>query len=144
MKKVLIIISIIVAAFVVRLIFLGINSQEQTPKVGLSAGKLRHCPQKPNCVSSQEDGDHFIEPIKTTLSMEEIKKRILELERARLESEGDNYAHLTFKSQLFGFLDDVELYKKGDTLHIRSASRVGYSDMDANRKRVKLIKNLLK
>ncbi len=104
------------------LCFLGIKSQETSPTIGLQAGKLAPCPQKPNCVSSQEEGDHFVKPITTDLSMEEIKKRVLELERARLESEGDDYAHLTFKSQIFGFLDDVELIKEGETLHIRSAS----------------------
>lgn len=143
MKKAVIILLILIVAIAVRFIFLAIKSQDMDPGLGLKAGKLSPCPQKPNCVSSQEEGDHYTSPIETELSMEEIKKRVLGLDRARLESEGDDYAHITFKSKLFGFLDDVELVKEGNIVHIRSASRVGYSDMDANRQRVEMIRKLL-
>ncbi|PZO25782.1 MAG: DUF1499 domain-containing protein, partial [Betaproteobacteria bacterium] len=45
----------------------------------------------------------------------------------------------------FGFVDDVEfrIDQGSGLLHVRSASRVGYSDLDANRKRVEQIRVLL-
>jgi len=51
-----------------------------------------------------------------------------------------------FTSALFRFVDDVEFYfmkKQADTtiIHIRSASRIGYSDLGVNRKRIEKIRN---
>lgn len=142
-KKLFIALVVVLAVFTARMAFLAMSSRDMTPTLGLSGEELTYCPQKPNCVSSQEEGDHFVEPIRSELTIEEAKTRLLELPRARLEKEGDNYLHLTFKSKLFGFLDDVELAKRGDVFHIRSASRVGYSDMDSNRERVELIRTIL-
>lgn len=55
------------------------------------------------------------------------------------------YAHFEVKSDLVGYIDDVEFYlPEGDSvIHIRSASRLGYSDFAINRDRVRQIKNLL-
>lgn len=47
-----------------------------------------------------------------------------------------------FESKLMGFVDDVEFYfqPKGDTVEYRSASRLGESDFDVNRKRIRQIR----
>jgi uncharacterized protein (DUF1499 family) len=49
-----------------------------------------------------------------------------------------------FTTRLFRFKDDVEFYIDADEgqVHFRSASRVGYSDMGANRKRYQAFKEL--
>jgi uncharacterized protein (DUF1499 family) len=59
-----------------------------------------------------------------------------------LERDLPAYMHFTFTSALFGFVDDVEfLFDEGKkTIHFRSASRVGHSDIGANRKRMNIIK----
>jgi len=43
---------------------------------------------------------------------------------------------------LFGFVDDLEIRIDAEVsvIHLRSASRVGKSDLGANRKRVEMIK----
>ena len=59
--------------------------------------------------------------------------------------EKDNYFAATYHSGVFGFVDDLEVRIDEATkqIHIRSASRVGYSDMGANMKRVRsLVKRL--
>ncbi|MEQ8662522.1 MAG: DUF1499 domain-containing protein, partial [Gammaproteobacteria bacterium] len=56
----------------------------------------------------------------------------------------DTYLHATFRSALFGFVDDVELRLDGDALHWRSASRVGYSDLGANRRRLEALRGRIK
>lgn len=132
------------ALFLGRMFYLASQSQGMSVKLGVEEGKLTYCPQKPNCVSSQEEGDHYTPPIKSSLGLREAKQRVLGLPNARLEEEGENYLHVTFKSDLFGFLDDVELYKTNGLYHVRSASRVGYSDMEANRERVERLRLLLK
>ena len=49
-----------------------------------------------------------------------------------------------FRIAVFGFKDDVEMFVEStdnqkSMLHIKSASRVGYSDLGVNRRRVKRI-----
>ena len=39
-----------------------------------------------------------------------------------------------------GFVDDVEFYCDGTAIQVRSASRLGYSDLGVNRKRVEAIR----
>ncbi len=38
------------------------------------------------------------------------------------------------------FVDDVELYCDGKVIRVRSSSRLGYSDLGVNRKRVEAIR----
>jgi uncharacterized protein (DUF1499 family) len=42
-----------------------------------------------------------------------------------------------------GYVDDVEFRKAADGVHVRSASRVGYGDMGANKKRVEALRAAL-
>jgi len=62
-----------------------------------------------------------------------------------ITSESDDYISATFTSSLFKFVDDVELRPGDDgVVHIRSASRVGYSDRGANKKRIAAIRSKMK
>ena len=56
-----------------------------------------------------------------------------------------DYLHFEFRSRLFGFVDDVECVWNAERsqIEIRSASRVGSSDLGANRKRVEAIRREL-
>ncbi len=141
------IIAIAIIAFGVRLSVLGNQSQKMNPELGVQDGKLQKCPNKPNCVVSfyPDDKEHYLAPIKTEQSLDEIKKTILKSDLDwKITQEGENYIHYNFKSSLMGFVDDIELYKSEDLLHFRSASRVGYSDLGANKKRILKLKDILK
>ena len=65
-------------------------------------------------------------------------QRILEDMGGVVESVQGNYMAATFRSPIFRFVDDFELRidPASNLLHVRSASRVGTSDMGVNRKRV--------
>ena len=71
-----------------------------------------------------------------------IEYTIKTFPRARVVERTDNYLRAEFTSALFRFVDDVEcvVEKKengdGVRIHFRSASRVGYSDLGVNRKRM--------
>jgi uncharacterized protein (DUF1499 family) len=54
----------------------------------------------------------------------------------------NGYLAATFQSPLFRFVDDVELRldRPSGVIHIRSASRVGRSDLGKNRERVEAIR----
>lgn len=124
------------------------------PDLGVENGKLKQCPSTPNCVNSQaKDKKHFIEPIFITATPLEAKNYILkilnELKQSKIVVVEDDYIRAEFASKIFRFIDDVEFYfpdKKSKELliHVRSASRVGYSDLGVNRKRIEQIRSKLK
>jgi uncharacterized protein (DUF1499 family) len=122
---------------------LAFSNQEILPTM-----KLKQCPNSPNCVSSQSDSEtHQISPLSYQSSAEEalqqIKKTILDFPRTTLIEEKDQYLHVEFKSLIFRFVDDVEIIVDDSekVIHLRSASRAGYSDLGTNRRRIEEIKN---
>lgn len=107
-------------------------------------GHLSSCPGSPNCVSSEE-GD--VEPLSFSGAPEAAWKNVrltLDHMGGKVEREEGNYLAATFKSTLFRFVDDMEfrMVPEQRIIHIRSASRVGYSDMGVNRKRVEKFRTL--
>ena len=59
------------------------------------------------------------------------------------KSTSDGYVHAEARSWLFRFVDDVEfLYDaQQHVVHVRSASRVGYSDLGVNRSRIESLRH---
>ena len=53
-----------------------------------------------------------------------------------------DYLYAEYTSALLGFVDDVEFFfpPGGHLIHVRSASRLGYSDLGANRRRIEAIR----
>lgn len=110
--------------------------------LGVKDGKLAACPGTPNCVNSQsEDPQSKIAPL-PAVSMAEIKKVVEGMERTTIIEETDNYLYAEFKSSLMGYVDDVEFYldSAANLVQVRSASRLGKSDLGVNRKRVEEIR----
>ena len=110
--------------------------------LGINSGKLAPCPDTPNCVSSQsDDSEHSIKPL-PFVAIAEIKKVVENMERTTIIEENENYLYAEFKSKLMGFVDDVEFYldPQEELIHVRSASRIGESDLGANRRRVERIR----
>ncbi len=115
---------------------------------GLHDGKLAPCPASPNCVSSQStDREHAIDPLRYTGSlagtMADLTKIITGMPRARVVTGTENYLHVEFTSAIFRFVDDVEFFidEGSSVIHVRSASRLGHSDLGVNRKRIEAIQN---
>jgi len=112
--------------------------------------QLRPCPSSPNCVSTlAEDERHAIAPIRYRKSRAEVKEALKEviqsLRRIKLVEEDESYLRYEFTSLLFRFVDDVEFLfdDKAKTIHFRSASRTGYSDLGANRRRMEEVRSLI-
>lgn len=115
--------------------------------IGVNSGKLAPCPNSPNCVSSQsQDIQHKIEPLTyksaPQQAMANLKTVIQNMERTKIISETDNYLYTEFTSKLMGYVDDVEFYldPTANIIHVRSASRLGKSDLGVNRQRVETIR----
>ncbi len=113
--------------------------------LGVKDGKLAPCPGTPNCVSSQsEDLQSKIDPL-PSISIADLKTIVANMERTAIIEETDNYLYAEFTSKLMGYVDDVEFYLDSDAnvVHVRSASRLGQSDLGVNRKRIEEIRSQL-
>jgi uncharacterized protein (DUF1499 family) len=124
----------------------GILTGTRPSNLGVSAGRLAPCPATPNCVGSQDlDLAHRIAAIPYSGSAEQaistLKQAINALPRTKILSETENYLYVEFTSNLLGFVDDVELYADGaGAIQVRSASRLGESDLGVNAKRLESLR----
>ncbi len=114
---------------------------------GVRNGRLAPCPERPNCVSSQTTSErHRIDPLPLTGGPEDaigrLARVVQSMPRARVVARSANYLHAAFASRLLGFVDDVEFLvdEAEGVVHVRSASRLGYSDLGKNRERVEAIR----
>lgn len=75
--------------------------------------------------------------------MQRLIQVIRGMKRARITTVRERYLHAEFTSLIFRFVDDVEflLEEETHTIHLRSASRVGASDLGVNRRRVEAIRS---
>lgn len=119
----------------------------------MESSRITGCPASPNCVSSlAKDQGHHIRPMPVDVGPDEafeILKRALATEpRVRIVEERKDqwYLHVEATSLIFRFVDDLEfqLDPAEKLLHVRSASRVGYSDFGVNRRRVERLRDALK
>ena len=148
MEKFLIIIASIALFVIIVFFILGYRSNSGAA-YGLIEGRLKQCPDKPNCVSSEvlSDAEHYIAPLvysadQAAQVLPRLKTIIGEM-GGSVQVEKADYLAATFTSALFRFVDDLELRidTEQKTIHLRSASRVGYGDGGVNRKRVERLKN---
>ncbi|WP_295620630.1 DUF1499 domain-containing protein [Chamaesiphon sp. GL140_3_metabinner_50] len=120
--------------------------------IGVNNGKLAACASTPNCVSSGtpiSDSEHAIValPLSGDLptSMAKLKQTIQAMPRTKVVKETNNYLYVEFTSNLMRFVDDVEFYldDRSQTIQVRSASRLGESDLGVNRQRIEEIRTKL-
>ena len=121
--------------------------------VGVTGGRLLDCPPTPNCVCSQaeaSDERHAVAPLAFEGEPEAAFERLLALaveeDAAELVAREGDWAHLVYRTRLLRFADDVEflLDRGARVIHVRSASRVGHSDLGANRARVESLRRRLR
>jgi uncharacterized protein (DUF1499 family) len=107
---------------------------------------LAPCPDSFNCVSTKStDPDRAMLPLPYVGTREKSHERLIlvlhGMKRCTIITADPGYIHAEFRSALFGFVDDVNFIFDNDErlVHFRSASRKGYYDFGANRKRMKEI-----
>ncbi|MGA7932036.1 MAG: DUF1499 domain-containing protein [Kovacikia sp.] len=126
-------------------------SGQRPTNLGVTNGRLAPCPGTPNCVCSHDrEGQSAIAPLTYSSTQTEAKSALKQIiqsqERTTLITETDNYLYVEFASNLMGFVDDVEFFFEPavNLIQVRSASRLGKSDLGVNRKRVELIREKLR
>jgi uncharacterized protein (DUF1499 family) len=142
-------ISLLIALLVIlAMLFTILSCTSSPPKVQLVDGKLRPCPNSPNCVSSEGDrASSRVEPLTFQDSPEKAWDNLRETLRemgGKIQEEHDGFLWATFTSRVFRFVDDVEfrMVSTDGMIHVRSGSRVGYSDLGVNRRRVEKLRSL--
>ncbi len=122
------------------------------PELGLTGeGRLTPCGSAPNCVSSDATGDlHGIEPLTVGADPQAEWKELL----AYLESQPSykivvrepGYLRAEARTRIFRFVDDVEFHlRPGEgQIAMRSASRLGHSDLGKNRRRLEAVRQALR
>jgi uncharacterized protein (DUF1499 family) len=143
--KLVLLLTLAVAVFVI------VFKNTRTPDtVGIHQGRLSPLPSTPNAVSSQtDDRTRQVAPLPFSGSLEQTRTAMLEAIRSypgtvRIETETPFYIHCVFTTDVLRFRDDVEFLLDGQNrlIHFRSASRVGYSDLGANRRRYETLAGL--
>ena len=106
---------------------------------------LPPCPSSPNCVSSQADDRHRIEPFRITGdagdAFEKLRKILSKRSDTKLINVDNTTIRVEFRTTL-GFMDDglFVLDASRGLIQIRSAARTGYWDLGKNRRRMEEIR----
>ena len=136
---------------------LGLLRGKASADLGVKQGKLKGLSSTPNCVSSQAHlyADHpqrlysSIEPLAlrgdgaaTIAKLETIVQRTA---NATLIESTPDYVYAQYTTSLMKYVDDVEFWfdPVGSNIAVRSASRLGQRDFDANRKRIEAVRAAL-
>ncbi len=129
---------------------MGLFSGTRPDNLGVHDGRLAPPKRTPNNVNSQidkhADARHFIEPLRYSGDARKawaaLRRVINSMPRAKVVQSGPNYLYAEFTSKLMGFVDDTEFYldEKAGVIHVRSASRLGRSDLGVNRARIEAIR----
>ncbi len=126
---------------------MGLLSGKRPADLGVRNGNLKSPPSSPNAVSSRaSDGYHQIAPIARKgppeQAMKALKAIVEGTPNTRIVEMKPDYLYAEYTSALMGFVDDVEFYfpPNGNIIHVRSASRLGHSDLGVNRKRIEAIR----
>jgi uncharacterized protein (DUF1499 family) len=125
--------------------------------LGVHQGKLKAPSSSPNSVSSQADlwpthprrTDASIPPLALVgdpaQTLERLKAVVLTTPGARIVEARADYLRAEFTTRLMKFTDDAEFWldPAAGVIQVRSASRLGESDMGVNRGRIEEIRKRL-
>lgn len=162
LKLLLFLIIAVPAVLTIFLAVQGSSSRAMKSPGQIQAGGTVTNPKKPNWVSSADgkNKEHFIAPLKdASPTIQQVESAIEENGGVVVKKEGneDNWRlYCEFQSGIFGFVDDLIVSNSGleadidwekvnniPAIHFISSSRVGYSDLGANRQRVEKLKKAI-
>jgi uncharacterized protein (DUF1499 family) len=125
--------------------------------LGVRDGKLAAPSKSPNSVSSQADrypghpqqAYAQIAPLPysgdAASAMKKLADTVRQIHGATIVSEQPDYLYVQFRTRWLGFVDDAEFWHEPATqlIQVRSASRLGRSDLGVNRQRIETIRQRL-
>lgn len=121
----------------------------QRPALGPQGGRLADCPDSPNCACSEAgDEGHRVEALglagDPVAAQARLKALLDGLPGMRFVDERPGYLRYEAVTPVWRFVDDVEFLVDAprSRIQVRSASRIGHSDLGANRRRLEAIRRL--
>lgn len=129
---------------------LSVVSRFRIPPLGVRAGRLVPCPDRPNCVCSEiQEKTAAVVPLRFSGEGDRAwtrAVRIVQQMGGQVIREKTGYLHAVFRSRVYRFVDDLELRldRKQRVIHLRSAARSGYSDFGINRERAEQLQVLFR
>ncbi len=134
--------SIIALLLTLTLLALLVKNNITPTNLGMTNGSFARLPRTPNAISSQtSDLRKKVDPFpfnqNLTESKNSLKIILATFKGMDILHESKNYIHAVSTSATMHFHDDIEFFfdERSKVVHFRSASRIGYSDMNINRKR---------
>ncbi len=125
----------------------GVFASSRPNDMGVKNGTLTSCPASPNCVVSQgADEEHAIAPIAYSTDRATARQNLIDIlgvvPRTQIIEQRDDYILAESESRLMGFVDDSEFYLPAGekVIQMRSAARLGESDLGVNRRRLEQIR----
>lgn len=119
----------------------------RTPTLGVEEGRLTDCPDRPNCVGSQASAEEAqVEPFafegEPAAAWARLERVVADHPRTTITANEPGYLRAVCRSPLFRFADDLEclLDPEDSVIHVRSSSRVGYSDLGVNQERIEVLR----
>lgn len=132
----------LIAILMAILVFMVYRNLTTPAGLGVVDGKLSTLPSSPNAISSQTDRtDRQVAPLPFIEDLQASKSRLITVLQndvsMTIVTENEIYIHAISTTPTLGFRDDLEFYfdENNQVIHLRSASRVGYSDGGLNRRR---------
>jgi len=134
---------------------LGAFSGRAPNNLGVRDGRLKPPSKTPNSVSSQADlwpeapqreyariAPIALGPGGGSATIARIAQVVEDLPGARIVERRDDYLYVQFTTAVMRFVDDVEFWfdPTAGVVQVRSASRVGRSDLGVNRARIESIR----
>lgn len=132
----------------------GLLRGQAPTDLGVRDGRLKPPAATPNSVSSQAAlypgrADALIAPLPATgdatASMAKLEALVQALPGAAVIRREPGYLYVQFTTRLMKYVDDAEFWfdPAAGVIQVRSASRLGQSDMGANRARIEALRGLL-
>lgn len=122
-------------------------------------GGLAPCPETPNCVHTGDRHPDGTEPLRLSEAaldrsddelLDLLAEELVSLPRTTLADRDGGWVHAESRSRVFRFVDDVEIllppdFREDETpeVLVRSASRLGRSDLGVNADRVDALRSRL-
>lgn len=141
--------SLVILAIVLRLSIPRLTSQSVATGIITADGRehLGDCPDTPNCQGSESSRasqrlDRFALTQDADLAIATLSAIIASEPGGKVLEKTDRYLHASFTTRVMGYVDDVEFLLSDDnrSMQVRSASRLGVSDLGANAKRIESLR----
>ena len=119
-----------------------------TPDRPVQMSTLPECGWMPNCVNTQSDvSEEKSLPVKSNDEQwEKLKIWMSNQQNWEITINEKNFIQAVVKTPVMRFRDDIQLlyFPDKQLIHVRSSSRLGFSDMGVNANRIESLRKLVK